>query len=276
MAELGELGELGEMGDVFEEAGAESGDAAIDSAIDAGVEDQAAEFTDAGVTPEVDDEGNPVEGQDPAEGMKEGADEIGADVKAGKSIGQRFKGAMKTMWSSKWDFAKFIGMEVAKGALFFGGMKAAEKIWDLATASSSDSSSTDDQGLKLVKACNQAGGIIGPIITEWRAWLTAHFDERDKYGTVTVDDIDITRFQILQSKLSEFDTIQDVIHPLAMAVKTKKDLPSAQALLAKWKDYVDKVVALGDYIKTTEALMVADGLKDHSDDLVKATDAINV
>lgn len=257
---------------LFEEAG-EGSEVAIDSAVDGGVEEQAAGFVDAGVEPDVDAEGNPVEGEDPAQGMKEGADEITADVKAGKSIQERLQSAMKFMWDSKWKFAKFVGMEVAKGALFFAGSKAVEVIWDAATKK--DPSPTNNQRLKIIQACNQAGGILRPIITEWRGWLTAHFDKRDNYGTVSVEGIDITRYQILQEKFSDFNTLQDAIHASAVTANTNKDVPSAQALLAKWKEYVAKVVAAGDDIKTKEPLMVADGLKDHTDDLQKATDAVS-
>jgi hypothetical protein len=105
--------------------------------------------------------------------------------------------------------------------------------------------------------------------------LTAHYDDRNKYGTVTVEDIDITRFQILQAKFSDFTELQDAINDLAATANTNKDVPSATQLLTKWKEYVGKVMAVGVDIKTKEPPMVADGLRDHSDELVKATDAVN-
>jgi hypothetical protein len=259
--------------DLFEEAGEGAGEDAVDDAVAEGVDGQMAEFTDAGVEPELDAEGNPVDGEDPAQGMKEGADEVGADVKAGKPIGERLKAAMKTMWNSKWKFAKFVGMEAAKGALFYAGSKAVETIWDAATKK--DPSPTNDARLQIIKACNGAGDIISPITTEWRAWLTAHFDKRDDYGTVTVEDIDISRFQILQAKFSDITSSQDAIHALAVAANTNKDVTSAKALLAKWKEYVGMAVDVGTDIKKNESLMVADGLKDHSVDLASATEKVN-
>lgn len=245
----------------------------IDDVVAQGADGQAAEFSEAGVKPELDADGNPVKGKDPVDGMKEGSKDVADAAKEGKSIVEKLKEAKKYMWDNRWKFAKLVGMEVGKGALFTAGMKAVEELWDLATKS--DPSPTNNERSKIIQACNQAGNIISPVITEWRAWLAAHFDDRDNYGSVTVEDIDITRFQILQAKLSDFTTLQDAIYTLAVTANTNKDVPSANALLEKWKDYVGKVVAVGEDIKTKEPLMVADGLKDHSDDLAKATDALN-
>lgn len=159
-------------------------------------------------------------------------------------------------------------MEVTKGALFYAGSKAVEAIWD-ATAKKDHE--------QPAQAYNQVSDVISPIITEWRGCLTAHFDKRIDFGTVSVEDIDvdITRYQILQATFSDFTTLQDAIHALAVTANANEDVPSAQALLAKWKEYSAKVAAVGDDIKTKGPLMVADSLKHHTDDLQKATDAVN-
>lgn len=262
---------------LFEEAGegaGKTGDEIVDEVVANGADGQAAEFADAGVKPEVDANGQPVADADPAEAMKEGSKEVADAAKDGKSIAERWNDAKKYMWDNKVKFAKFVGVEVGKGALFTAGMQAVEKLWDLAFKS--DPSPTNDTRSQIIKACNQAGGILNPIVTEWRGWLAAHFDDRDKYGSVSVEGTDISRFQILQSKLSDFTSLQDTIYTLATTANTSKDVPSAQALLDEWKVYVGKAVALGVDIVTKESLMVADGLKDHSADLAGATSALNV
>lgn len=66
---------------LFEKAGeggagvSRSGDETIDDVVARGADGQAVEFTEGGVKPELDAAGKPVEGADPAQGMKEGAKE---------------------------------------------------------------------------------------------------------------------------------------------------------------------------------------------------------
>jgi hypothetical protein len=166
MSALEGISELLEEAEKVAEGGTRTTEEMIDDIVAKGADGQAAEFQAAGVKPEFDAAGKPVEGKDPAQAMKEGAGEIAADAKAGKSLVERLKDAKKMMWDNKWKFAKVVGMEVGKGALFTAGMEAVEGIWD--AAFKSDPSPTNDTRLKIIQACNKAGDIIDPIITEWR------------------------------------------------------------------------------------------------------------
>lgn len=265
------MSEFEGLAELFEEA--EEG--SIDSAVAEGVEGQAAAFEEVGVEAEA-DVAEDAAGQTPAQAMEEGANEITEDVTEGTtSIAEKMKGAMKWMWNSKWKFAKFVGMETAKGALFYAGMKALEKIMAKDSATTPKSPELT-QRLAIIKGCNKAGDVLNPIITEWRAWLTKHFDQRESYGSVAIPDMDVTvsRYQILQNKLSSFDAAQDTIHPLVTAANKTKDVASAQALLAKWKEYVASVLKLTLDIRDKEPQMVKDELKDHNADIQAAYTAL--
>ncbi|KZP15134.1 hypothetical protein FIBSPDRAFT_959105 [Athelia psychrophila] len=250
----------------------EGGEGTIEEAIQGGVESQAEAFANLVVDGVADGE-EVVESS--AEAMADGATEIKEAVAEGKSIAQTMQDGMKSMWDSKTKFANFIGKEVAKGALLVAGMKAMEQIMTTAAAAKPQSPVLAKRAV-FIQGINKAEAIIDPIIKEWSAWLTKNFDKRDSYGEVPVPgmDISISRVQILQSQLSSFDAAQDKIHPLVMAAQQTEDVASVQALLDEWKKYVNSVLKLTTDIRDNEPKMVADGLKDHNDDVQAAYTAL--
>ncbi|PTB37165.1 uncharacterized protein TrAFT101_010899 [Trichoderma asperellum] len=204
--------------------------------------------------------------------LKEGSEMVMAEAKAGgtlKTLADKLKSVSKYMWDNKGAFAKMMGAEVAKGAFFTLGMIAVEKIF--AAKQQKNPTPEGQHRLDIVRAINKERLTSNPIIKQWRTWLADHFEDRATFGAISVEGTEIQRFQILQNRISEAQHFSDdTVVKATEALKAAPGNDSAKELLTKEIEWMGKLKAISDEIKTKESLMVAAGLKDRGDDLDKA------
>lgn len=170
---------------------------------------------------------------------------------------------IKNIWESAKTLGKWIGIEVGKGAAFAAGMMAVERLFRKEAEISH--SPKDDKRLGIITAISKANDSIKSIFRDWLVWVAKHQDDRDKYGSITVEDISISRFEIFQEKLGNLSLFRDtkVTPALSKAVKDK-GVENAQDLLEEFIRYTQKCLDVSKGIQAKgDEPMVSDGLEDH-------------
>ncbi|KAK1756200.1 hypothetical protein QBC47DRAFT_460059 [Echria macrotheca] len=178
------------------------------------------------------------------------------------------------IWGNKLAYAKAAGIEVGKGAFFTAGMKAFESTWK--SIFETNPTPVNKRRVAIIQAVNKQRKIITVILKEWQTWMTEHFDNRESYGHISVEGVNIGIFQILQNKISvarEYDE-SAVQRALELAAE-KGDQQSAESFLTKEQAFIRLVTEAAGFIKTKGGKMVDDGLKHHYEDVEQAEQALH-
>lgn len=260
------MAEIEELGEVFRDL--EEGDEALGAV--RGTEEITSKelFEEAEKTLQEETEIDEIEVKDREDyqgGVKEGKTEAIDDIKKGKPTPK-----IENIWENAKKFGKWVGVEVGKGVAFGLGMEAVEKLFK--KEANKIKSPTDNKRSEIITAIKKADDSIKPQVADWLLWIAKHQNDRDKYGSVTVEDVTISRFQILQEKLGNLTVFRDnkVVPAMRKAVNAK-DVESAKGFLQQYIQYIQKCL---DVSKGTQAEgdkpMVADGLQNHLADFEKA------
>ncbi|KAI1115087.1 hypothetical protein F5Y14DRAFT_145199 [Nemania sp. NC0429] len=195
------------------------------------------------------------------QGMKEGKE-------ATKDLSKVDPKETVDKWAKPKAFGKWVAIELAKGILFGVGTILVTEAWDAIKKANSN----DATNKVLADAANKSSAAVktvSDIVDEWHAWLSAHYVDRKKYGSITVQgNVEILRFEIFQVTVSDVDTERD--ETLIGVAATAKNSPSKDTLLALVKEevvYTQLALKAGTDVRDNEPLMVKDGLLDHVDDL---------
>ncbi|KAH8898735.1 hypothetical protein GQ53DRAFT_359529 [Thozetella sp. PMI_491] len=224
-----------------------------------------------GVDAEVEGGGNISE--EAREGMEESKEEVkdvvsklengeaGAAEEA-EALEKGWAEKFKNVWASAKTFGKFVGVELAKGALFYAGTKLMETIFtNISKAGGSSGASPDNQkSLQITQTINKAGNILQDALDTWSKWQTAHYGDRESFGSVKASGIDIQIFQILQSGVANLGEKRDKMGTLVKQANKDKTLKSVTALLTADIDYAKSVVDLSLEISTSMTAMTNAGL----------------
>ncbi|KAF4549620.1 Hypothetical protein D9617_20g026760 [Elsinoe fawcettii] len=213
----------------------------------------------------------------------EGVNEVKNDVEELKDPTQaakiKSKWTVQNIWENAKSFGKFVGIEAAKGALCQAGMEAVQKIAEAIEKKSGDSGDGDDgsDSSDALALANKLAGVsqtLQSILDAWLLWFANHYDNKDDYGSVSVEGTDISRFQIVQNKISDASSVLETKVAPAITVATNdNNLASIQSLQSAYTELYTKMAAVSDDITTKEQKMVTDGLDASQTDLntVKAT-----
>ena len=166
------------------------------------------------------------------------------------------------IWKDAKSFGKFVGTEAGKGACFTGGMKIVEKIWEAASKKPGADENAKN-AFVVSKRLHEAGYTMQQVSAKWQLWLANHYENRGSYGSVDFEGTSISRFQILQNKVSDMTKVQDEkIGPAITAASRQRTLDSLHGLTIAYMEMLDKAYLVSTDISTHEQLMIKDGLTD--------------
>ncbi|EFY89490.1 hypothetical protein MAC_04509 [Metarhizium acridum CQMa 102] len=260
---------LAELAEVIAEAGEEGAETAAE--IGASSEADLGELAEEMAADDSVEAKSVMEEEGVSKEFKEGQDEIMEEAKTGTkaSILSRVRDLVKNMWNNKGAFAKMIGAEVAKGVLFTLGMKVIDSIWS--KKAQNNPSPANRRRQAITRAILAERHRTDPIVKNWQLWMAKHFDHRESYGSITVDDVDITIFQILQEKISQAREYSATkVQEAVDAAKKSKQADKAEAILQLETEYVEKLVRINTTINHNGSSMMADGLKVYDAELDEA------
>lgn len=109
---------------------------------------------------------------------------------------------------------------------------------------------------------------VSDIVAEWHLWLTDHYADRENYGSVSVQGLDILRFEIFQVTVSNVDTERD--NKMIPVAATAKQTPTKETLIALINEeivFTQLAIKAATDVRDNEPLMVAAGLVNHYNDL---------
>jgi hypothetical protein len=201
--------------------------------------------------------------KDVVEKLEDGAPGAAEDAQA---LENSWATKFKNVWASAKTFGSFAGVELAKGALFYAGMKVLQNAFEKPTASSSSpsgastTSATNTQANNIVLAINKAGQILQDAQDAWTKWQAANYNNRASYGTVSVMGFDLQLFQVLQNGISTLGNQRDQLTPLVKKAQQTKTLDDVKALLTADIAYAKAVVDLSTQISTKMTAMTDAGL----------------
>jgi len=192
---------------------------------------------------------------------KEMAGEVSAEAAA-----TEMKAAELGMWSKAKDFGKVLAMELLKGAALGLGMEAGMAAWHAVLDKLMGSEKDAFKG--KMDACDGAYKTLQPVLTDWNAWLTTHYPDRDSFGTIHAGSVTISKFQVFQAAKSDLVKFQtdEVAPALTTATRTVNAL-GFTPLIEKLKMLCDKMLEVSNAIATDYAEMVAKELKDHKTEI---------
>ncbi|KAI0817313.1 hypothetical protein GGR55DRAFT_12180 [Xylaria sp. FL0064] len=193
------------------------------------------------------------------EGLKEGKE-------ATKDLNKVNPAQTVDKWANPKSWGKWVAIELAKGILFGVGTVIVSETWDAIKAkSASPANNTLADAASKSSAAIQT---ISKIVDEWHLWLKDHYDDRAKYGSVSVQGFDILKFEIFQVAVSNIDTERDdKMIPVAAAAKTNPTKDTLLALLNEEVVFAQLAIKAATDARDNEPLMVADGLVTHYNDL---------
>ncbi|KIJ48230.1 hypothetical protein M422DRAFT_28478 [Sphaerobolus stellatus SS14] len=199
--------------------------------------------------------------------FKESAEEYLEEVKSGKvKITQSLKELMKNMWDKKGVFAKFVGAEVAKGALFSVGMEAVQKLME--KKATENPSPTNTTRSKIISAIADSLKKSNNITSYWKTWTLANFDRSESFGSHhdEEDDVDISLYQIFQKKSSDLTDTLGKLTPYLTRSSKNKDVTSAEEYLVQFILYIRQEEKLAQFLSTQKKMLDA-GLKHRRSDV---------
>ncbi|KXH62342.1 hypothetical protein CNYM01_12660 [Colletotrichum nymphaeae SA-01] len=255
---------LGEIVDVLvdgaEDAGAESGGSAskVLDGIDIGGE--TGDVTEGSGDIEGDVKDGMVESQN---NMKQVIKELEDGAPDAEENAAALESNSKNIWASAKTFGSFVGVELAKGALFTAGTNILQVAFDKAAAAPGSNAETA-QIAHIISTVNKSSKALQDALDTWLYWQAAHYDSRASYGVISVAGLDIQLFQILQSGFSGLDNQRYRLVPLVKLAQQVKTLDSVRALLAADIAYTRAVVDLSTNISTKMTLMTDNGLESKS------------
>ncbi|KIJ50081.1 hypothetical protein M422DRAFT_65790 [Sphaerobolus stellatus SS14] len=258
------MSEMEELDTIFEELGEDSYAETAEETTTKELEKTAEE--EAEMRQEIEDgtEKNPV--TDNPE-FKESAEEYLEEVKSGKvKITQSLKELMKNMWDKKGAFAKFVGAEVAKGALFSVGMEAVQKLME--KKATENPSPTNITRSKIISAIADSLKKSNNITSYWKTWTLANFDRSESFGSHhdEEDDVDISLYQIFQKKSSDLTDTLGKLTPYLTRSSKNKDVTSAEEYLVQFILYIRQEEKLAQFLSTQKKMLDA-GLKHRRSDV---------
>ncbi|KAI1352899.1 hypothetical protein F5Y01DRAFT_313263 [Xylaria sp. FL0043] len=193
------------------------------------------------------------------EGLKEGKE-------ATKDLNKVNPAETVDKWANPKSWGKWVAIELAKGILFGVGTVIVSETWDAIKAkSASPANNTLADAASKSSAAIQT---ISKIVDEWHLWLKDHYDDRAKYGSVSVQGLDILKFEIFQVAVSNIDTERDdKMIPVAATAKNNPTKDTLLALLNEEVVFTQLAIKAAADARDNEPLMVADGLVNHYNDL---------
>ncbi|KAF4444409.1 hypothetical protein F53441_11134 [Fusarium austroafricanum] len=199
-----------------------------------------------------------------------------------KELEKKWSKMFKNVWASAKTFGKFVGVELAKGALFTAGMvllqdvlaKLAAQQQQAQAGSTTATPAQPDPRVQAIQAINQAGKILHDAIKTWTKWQAAHFSDRDSFGTITVENFPISIFQILQSDISTLGDQRDKMLPLVITIKKTQALSDIQALLTADIAYAQAVLSLSNQISSNMTALTAAGLPSKTTEIQNAVNIL--
>ncbi|EPE33241.1 hypothetical protein GLAREA_06253 [Glarea lozoyensis ATCC 20868] len=195
------------------------------------------------------------------------------------AIESSWKTKFKNVWAGAKTFGGFVGVELAKGALFTAGMKALELVFtklthpsvaNVAGGPGAPATPVDDRRLKIIQVINKSGQILQEALDTWSKWQAAHYDNRDSYGTISAAGFDLSIFQILQNGISSLGDQRDKLVPLVSKAKQDNSLEAVKTLLTADIAYAKAVADLNSHISSNMKTMTDDGLPTRSTEVQAA------
>lgn len=171
------------------------------------------------------------------------------------------------VWANAKAFGKFVGVEVAKGALMAVGTEIVEKVWK----DSGTSSAIATRAVKVLAAVDAAQISVNDVVNDWLNWMGTHYDSRDSYGSIPTTFQSIKVFQILQVQIGDLSNTSDSkVAPLLKTLTTPsnttdKSLDDLTTAVTAWLAQLAKDASSIE--KPPFALMVKEGLTSHVADV---------
>ncbi|KAK3369945.1 hypothetical protein B0H63DRAFT_454171 [Podospora didyma] len=169
-------------------------------------------------------------------------------------------------------FGNWAATQAAKQGLFFAGMKATEAVMhSLASTSPTNTPFTNVLASKIQKI-NQAETILHNITSDWSSWSTAHFANKDNYGSITAQGAaPMTHFESFEYAIGAMaDNIANKVAPCLTAFNNAKTEATLDALRTAVLSYAQTVQRQCIDIEQNEQAMVSDGLQSHVTDIATA------
>lgn len=175
-----------------------------------------------------------------------------------------------TLLSQARYFAGWVGKEILKGALFQVAMETLMSARAAKAKPFEPESPTTQLLEKIVRVLKATISVT----KDWRQWAIAHYPKRKQYGTLTVQDVILYRFEIFRSNLADLDVELQKLAPLLKDASKAGENANMGLLRAAAVKYVslcqDISVMLGDKGR----LMVQARLNPHGEELQKAHDVL--
>ncbi|KAF5005675.1 hypothetical protein FDECE_7909 [Fusarium decemcellulare] len=172
-----------------------------------------------------------------------------------QQLQSRWATKFQDVWASAKTFGSFVGVEMAKGALFSAGTEMVKK---LLTQPGADPA--NDERVKISLAIAKSAKILQDALDTWTKWQAAHYEERDSYGSFKDRGLSVPIFVVLQSGISSLAQKRDEMAPLVNKVKQTKTLEAVKALLTADLAYAKAVIDMSNQISSGMTAMMDAGL----------------
>jgi hypothetical protein len=207
-----------------------------------------------------------------AEEAGAGAGEIDAIAPAG--------GRAANIWTNVKAFTKFIAVEAGKGALFYAGLKGAEKLIEEGKAlfkGGDAAPGAQQKALAAVKKMAEVVKKLKAVTDDHYKWTQSHFKKARSYGVLEIpaEHLELLRYKLFVQKLAALDVQRNTIAKSLGAAIKARDVKKILSILPALKAYAAKAQEISQDIDTKEALMVNDGLKSHASEVKEAVDIAN-
>jgi hypothetical protein len=199
-----------------------------------------------------------------------GAAEIEAIAPAGRAA---------KIWTNVKAFTKFVAVEAGKGALFYAGLKGAEKLIEEGKGlfKGADAVPAQQKALAAVKKMAEAVKKLKAVTDDHYKWTKSHFKKATSYGVLEIpgEHLKLLRYKLFVQKLAALDAQRNTIAKSLGAAIKARDVQKILSILPALKEYAAKAQEISHDIDAKEALMVNDGLKSHANEVKEAVDTVN-
>lgn len=269
MAEFGELLEEGFGGTKLLNEGGEALETVetaveISAEVDALVEDLFADLDGVG---------------DPAEGELDAAAQEEEIERAAEEASKEVKDLRKVdvtdidPWESRKKFGKWVGTEIAKGALFVVGMKVVEAAFQAAAqpVNGKQPSKEAQDALNMAKNSTAAMKIVKKVLEAWNKWLVHNYLKRKTFGSAIAEGVKMWHYQVFQSQVADLnDTRNGVVTKAATKASKSKSLADIKTLVTQEQKLIKEMKKVSNWLQEKGGKLTRGGLEEYSADETKA------
>lgn len=175
-------------------------------------------------------------------------------------------------WESRIKFGKWVGTEIAKGALMMVGMKVVEATFQAVAKPTNGTASKEAKAAsELARKSTEAMEIVKKILEAWNKWLIHNYLKRKSFGSVKAEGVSIWHYQVFQSQVADLnDERNGVVTKAATAASKSKKPADIKKLVKKENHLVKKIQVVSKWLEEKGENLTDSKLKLLKEDLQKA------